>query len=311
MTLNVISENDYDLICGNYQYFYNSMQFHKLNKGKVENVEFLLFEEKKKKLALAIGIGNNCIKVPYSAPFGIFEKLQKHIKLEEIDEALDLLEQYARDKGIGSILFRLPPSFYDEAFISKIHNCLLRKGYKIDYCDLNYQIFISNMEHYMQTLLRNAKKNLNHALKENFDFVHCDDIGEKQEAYKVIKSNRERKGYPLRMTCEQVMDTIKITEHDFFLLKSQGVSIAAAIIFKVNSFCYQVVYWGDIEGYEAKRPMNMLAYKVCEFYCQKGIQVLDIGPSTEEGIPNYGLCDYKESIGCDVSTKHTYTKFLE
>lgn len=311
MILDVINENDYSLTCKDYQYFYNSMQFHELNKEKVEKVEFLIFGEKKKKLALAIGIVNDCIRVPYSAPFGIFEKLQKHIKLEEIDEALCLLEQYARGKGIESILFRLPPSFYDEPFISKMQNCLLRKGYKIAYCDLNYQIFISDMEHYMQSLLRNAKKNLNHALKENFDFIHCDVMEEKQEAYEVIKKNRERKGYPLRMTCEQVMNTIKITEHDFFLLKSEGVSVAAAIIFKVNSFCYQVVYWGDIEGYEDKRPMNMLAYKVCEFYCQKGIRVLDIGPSTEEGVPNYGLCDYKESIGCSVSMKHTYTKCLK
>ncbi len=311
MTFSILSENDYNLICEEYQYFYNSMQFHKLNKEKVERVEFLVFGDKKKKLALPIGVIDNCIKVPYSAPFGIFEKLQKHIKLEEIEEAVDLLEQYAGNMGIESIMFRIPPSFYDESFISKVQNCLLRKNYKIDCCDLNYQIFISNMEYYMQSLLRNAKKNLKHALKVDFDFLHCDTMQEKLEAYEVIKRNRERKGYPLRMTCEQVMHTIKITEHDFFLLKNEGVSVAAAIVFKVNTFCYQVIYWGDIEGYEDKRPMNMLAYKVYEFYCHKGIKILDIGPSTEEGVPNYGLCDYKESIGCSVSTKYTYIKCLE
>jgi hypothetical protein len=262
-------------------------------------------------LALAVGINQKEIKVPYSAPFGIFEKLQKHVKIEEIEESLRLLEQYAKDKGVHSIMFRLPPSFYDESFISKVQNCLLRQDYAMDFCDLNYQFFIDNPENYEQTLLRNAKKNLRKAEKENFDFVHCDTTEEKKEAYAVIQNNRQRKGYPLRMTYEQVADTIQITEHDFFLLKTESVSVAAAIIFKVNSQCYQVIYWGDIAGYEEKRPMNLLAYKLYEYYYQKGIQVLDIGPSTENGIPNYGLCDYKESIGCRISTKYTYRKELE
>lgn len=78
----------------------------------------------------------------------------------------------------------------------------------------------------------------------------------------------------------------------------------------VNEQCYQVIYWGDIGEYEMKRPMNYLAYKVYEFYANKGIEVLDIGPSTEEGAPNYGLCDFKESIGCEVSMKYSYCKNL-
>lgn len=308
MKINIISAEEYSLVCNDFQYFYDSMEFHELNRNKAEEVKFLLFEENKKKLALAIGIVENEIRIPYSAPFGNFEKLQKHIKLEEIEESVELLEQYAKNNGIYSIMFRLPPSFYDESFISKVGNCLLRKGFKVDYCDLNYQIFICDVERYVQMILRNAKKNLKHAQNQDFGFIRCNTKEEKREAYEVIKNNRQRKGYPLRMTYEQVMDTTKLTDHDFFLLRKGAISVASAIIFKVSYHCYQVVYWGDIGGYEDKRPMNMLAYKLCEYYYQKGAQVLDVGPATERGIPNYGLCDYKESIGCSVSTKYTYIK---
>ena len=89
------------------------------------------------------------------------------------------------------------------------------------------------------------------------------------------------------MSWEQVQETIRITEHDIFLLNKKGKDVAAAIVFCVNKDVYQVIYWGDIDGYSEERPMNLLAENVYEFYQQKGIQVLDIGPSTENGVPNY------------------------
>ena len=33
-----------------------------------------------------------------------------------------------------------------------------------------------------------------------------------------------------------------------------------------------------------------------------------IGPSTESSIPNYGLCEFKESIGCEINQKFTFSK---
>lgn len=112
------------------------------------------------------------------------------------------------------------------------------------------------------------------------------------------------------MSWEQVQETIQITEHDIFLLNKKGKDVAAAIVFCVDKDVYQVIYWGDIDGYSEERPMNLLAENVYEFYQQKGIQVLDIGPSTENGVPNYGLCDFKESIGVSVLIKVYFKKIF-
>lgn len=311
MDMEIISAEEYERICKSYRYFYNSMQFHELNKNKVDQIKYVLFGEKKKKLALVMGIVDNEIRIPYSSPFGIFEQLQHHIKLEDMEDAITLLEEYAKENNIHKIMFRIPPTFYDECFISKLQNVLMCKDYQIAYCDLNYHFDIQSMEQYENSLLRNARKNLKNAMEYNFSFVHCDSAEQKKEAYDVIAENRKRKGYPLRMTYEQVMDTIKLTDHDFFLLKHENVNVAAAVIFEVNKECYQVIYWGDVGGYEQKRPINYLAYKLYEYYTDYGVKVLDIGPSTEEGIPNYGLCDFKESIGCRVSSKYTFIKMLK
>ena len=36
------------------------------------------------------------------------------------------------------------------------------------------------------------------------------------------------------------------------------------------------------------------------------LKVLDIGPSSVEGVPNYGLCSFKENIGCTISLRHVF-----
>ncbi|GHT22569.1 hypothetical protein AGMMS4957_12930 [Bacteroidia bacterium] len=56
------------------------------------------------------------------------------------------------------------------------------------------------------------------------------------------------------------------------------------------------------------KTMNFLSYKVFEYYKGAGINIVDIGTSTEEGIPNFGLCEFKESIRCFVDLKYTFRK---
>lgn len=52
--------------------------------------------------------------------------------------------------------------------------------------------------------------------------------------------------------------------------------------------------------------MNMLTYSLFQHYRKTGVRILDIGISTENGIPNFGLCEFKESIGCSVSLKYCF-----
>lgn len=308
MELVEIGADEYEALSGKCKYFYNSRHFHEINKNKVDEVIYLLFKEKKNKMVLAIGIKNGVIKVPYSAPFSIFEVMQHYIRIEDIERALKLLDGYAVSHHINRIFFRCPPTFYDRSFLSKLYNCMLRNDYRLKECDLNYQFRLTKDPAYMELLHRNARKNLNHALRENLHFLHCNEENEKEEAYRIIVANRKSRGYPLRMTYEQIMDTVQYTNHDFFILKNESNGIASAIVFQITENCYQVIYWGNITEIEQVRPMNYLAYMLYSYYLERGVEFLDIGPSTENGVPNYGLCDFKEGIGCEVDSKYTFVK---
>ena len=108
------------------------------------------------------------------------------------------------------------------------------------------------------------------------------------------------------MTYEDVIGTTHVIPADFFILQHGYDDMAAAQVFHVTDKIYQVIYWGDLRGFSSLRPMNLLAYRIFEHYHKQGIEILDIGPSTEDSIPNYGLCCFKESIGCRSSLKLSF-----
>lgn len=292
-------------------HIFNTAGFNELNKERADEVLYLLFKDKKNRLGLIAGAKGNELFSPFSAPFGGFSFVKDDITIEQIDSCVDALVNYAAGKGYKSIHYTMPPLFYNELFNNKLINVLYRKGFDTAAVDLNFEFDLQKLDDaYEMNIWYNARKNLRISMKQDFGFSKCDSDASKEAAYNVIKENRSRKGYPLRMTWEQVKKTTSLIEADFFLLKKENVPVAAAQVFHVATGIVQVIYWGDIPDFSQYKPMNFLAYNVFEYYKEKGMKFIDIGPSTENSVPNYGLCEFKEGIGCDVSPKFSFIKQL-
>lgn len=178
--------------------------------------------------------------------------------------------------------------------------------------ELNFALNLKTLriEDYTENLPANGRKNLVGALHENFRLTKCSTRQEKELAYKIIAQNRAAKGYPLRMTWEQVKETIKIVPHDFFIVFNGDLPVASAIVFHVTEKIVQVIYRGNIPDKLSAKSMNYLAYKLTAHYHELGMKYLDIGPSTENGVPNYGLCNFKRSIGCEIGSKFVMEKIF-
>ena len=285
---------------------YNSVEFAQLNSHKAERLHHLVFDDSGARLGIILGErADGVMYSPFSAPFGGFTTNRPQ-QFEYFDMAVELLKEYGagRDKRI---VITLPPDLYDRRQIPLAVNALCRHA-ETRFVDVNYHFALSDFEHYIQNIERNARNKLNHAMKENliFNKVERGDSDGAARAYGVIRRNREEQGYPLRMTCDEVMRTAEIIPADFFLLSHGGRDIAAAQVFHVAEGICQLIYWGDLREYSGMRPMNLLAYRVFEHYRKQGLSILDIGPSTEDGVPNYGLCSFKKSIGCMASNKFSF-----
>jgi hypothetical protein len=276
---------EYQRIVTNPYHIFGGAAFNHLNEDKADAVHYLLFKEGKYRLGIIGGIRNNVFCSPFSAPFGGFSFLQKDVRISYIDEAAQLLSTWASSKGIGTIKITLPPAVYQESFLSKQVNSLYRNEYVIEKTDLNYAYDLTRFnENYAASIWFNARKNLKIALANDFSFKLCKTAGENETAYNIIKKNREARGFPLRMTWEQVQLSTSVIPADFFLvLNSEQLPVAAAVVFHLNQEVVQVIYWGDLPEYASQKTNS---------------------------IPNFGLCEFKESIGCDISCKFSFSKSI-
>lgn len=302
-----VSGEQYDIFIKDMDLFYNQVDFNLLNRQKVDDLKYLVFESSKKYFGLIIGVRDKAVFSPFSAPFSMPVTFRSEISVSHYGEFVRALNKYLDENEYSEFTVTLPSTVYSQSEISKWMNAFLNNGYQIKFCDLNYQLDLSKLEaeQYTSLLSSKARNKLRGALKNELRLYHCQTEADRKKAYDIIAQNRREKGYPLRMSFFQLEETIKLTQYDYFIVYRQDVAIAAAIIYYVTKEIVQIIYWGNIQMYEQCRPVNFMAYELVRYYGEKGMKYIDIGTSTEEGVPNVGLCDFKESIGCDVSAKFT------
>ena len=284
---------------------FNSVGFSTLNEDKCDELRCLEFKDHKPRMGITLGLRGSLLCSPFSAPFGGFVFANPDTPLEMVDKAVKSLIRYA-DLHRLSLRITLPPAFYHPQLINKQIFCLTANGFRQIYNDVNFHFDLTSFDDYTTILWRNARKNLQRARREPFVFKKAQSQEEIIAAYNTIQQNRKAKGYPLKMSLQQVLDTINVVPADFFNLSINGANVAAAQVFHVADGIVQVIYWGDAPGFENYRPMNYLAAKVVEYYKKAGIRIVDVGPSSQFGVPSIGLCNFKESIGCKVESKFTF-----
>jgi len=309
MTIVEISSKEYDLQFGNDQIFYNTAAFNALNKSKCEEIFHLMFKDKKNRLGIVLGLKKKCLISPFSAPFGGFSVIDEKLSVQHIEDAVDALKEYCVLKGVQGLSITLPPLFYKESFLTKVHHVLLQKGFNMESLDLNYLFHLENFseKYYTEIIARNARKNLTIALTKEMSFREGSSDEDLMTAYQIIKMNRLSKGFSLSMTAKEVQQTSEIVKVDSFIVSYEGVDIASAIVYHVTNKIVQVIYWGDLPEYASNKTMNFLPYKIFEHYHQQGYGVIDVGTAMLDNKPNYGLCDFKESIGCSIQPKCAFT----
>lgn len=301
-----VSSEEYLEVIPHPYFAFGSVEFNRLNKTKCEELVFLLFKESRYRLGIIGGIIDGHFYSPFSAPFGGFSLVSGDVRLQYIDDAIRLLKVWIRDQGLYAATIILPPYIYDHKFIAKQINCLWRSGFKVSVIDLNFSFDLCHFDDmYPERIWYNAKKNLRIAFTSDLMFVKSTCREDDLLAYEIIRKNREGRGYPLKLSWDNVDDTSKIIAVDFFIVRNTQLAIASAIVFHISESVVQVVYWGDLGEYSNLKPMNFLSYKILDYYKNLGIKTVDIGPASEKSVPNYGLAEFKESIGCKIEPKFT------
>ena len=202
---------------------------------------------------------------------------------------------------------KLAPASHDIVLFSRSMNALHRAGFMVEHVDLNYERRTLNIE-FTEGLSDGARKKLAKCNRAGFDSVLLN-RSEWAKAYNLIAANRERAGRRLALPFERIValeDALPGT-HMFFGTFDDKRMVAAAICLRVRSDILMCYAWGDAEKNEFA-PTVPLCGRIYEEACFMSCRLLDVGISTESGVPNEGLIRFKEGLGFTPSVKVTMVR---
>ncbi|MFD0933344.1 hypothetical protein ACFQ0R_12110 [Psychroflexus salinarum] len=247
------------------------------------------------------------LNLPNPAPYWCIESVRKQEKPENYISVIKLIKEYFF-KVKKTISITLPSNIYDKRYINLITKSLLDEDFIIQHTDYNHHLDINLFKEnlYLEYINSDARRNLKVANNASLQFKKLRQK-EYSFAYDVIKANRIAKSYPLKISKEQMIINLSNFEGDVFAVFKDEVMIASALVFGINASAKQLIYWGDLPEYSKSRPMNFLAFEMLKYYKNTSTEILDLGPSSDEGEINSGLSNFKESIGALTSLKFTLT----
>jgi hypothetical protein len=228
-----------------------------------------------------------------------------------IDAIETLLEKtphlLAEHDNVNSVTIKLPPACFpdDSALIA---NILHRQNWHLADFDLNFHLAPRSIEAYLASLGHTKQKfirRLNNAGALFYKIEHS----MLETVYSVIQQNRAAQGYPMTMSLDAIAALIKNFQYDIklFAVSLQERIVASAICIQVNPQYLYVFYWGELPEYRKESPVLLLSQGIVEYCVHNNIDIMDIGTSSENSIPNIGLCAFKSSLGCRISQKSTYS----
>lgn len=310
-----VTSEEYERIVPDRRVFFNEPRFTELNKSKADEVYYLiLMRENSARFGLVLGKVDKQARCPFSAPYSYPVSVIEECRQESIDAALTVLENYCRGEGMESIRFIFPPLFYDEHLLSGWISAFYRNHYQVSNLDVSYALDLKKLnvelEPYGESITQKGRKALRKAMKSGLEIHRCETEEDHREAYHIIQIGHEAKGFPVKLSFEQLSDTLKLVQHDAFIVKKDGIGIVAEYLYKVTDSIVQGIYTGTHPDYMDCNGMNLLTYHTIRFYGDQGYRYLDKATATEDSIPNYGLCNFKESVGAKRSLKYTFFKNL-
>lgn len=272
---------------------YISHDFIELNKAKADKIVRLVIKDTKVSIGLVAGIKEGVLKSPFSAPFGGFHFKNDNIYVSEIESFIEELVKYMIPNSINRIELTLPPSIYHLSFNSKVINALIRQNFKMKLPEITNWI---DLVSFIEFTNKSAKKYLKQASKHNLNFQLLNDTHDKLTVFEIICLNRSRFGRPIYMKFNDLMNVNDLWPVDFFGVRDfEGSLVAGGVFYRGHKEIVQGIFWGDSEEGRPLRAIDFLAYKIWNYYKECGFKAIDLGISTEEGIPNEGLLRFKES----------------
>jgi hypothetical protein len=283
-----------------------SESFMNLNAGKADKIVRLIQDTDKVQMGLLAGIRDEVLLSPFSAPFGGFHFKSENIYPLAMESYLNDLKDYARNQNLLKIKLTLAPDIYSHTSNSKLVNVFTRMGFNMLTPDITNWVDLSQFQEIYT--VGASRTYYNQAIKNKLTFHQVSDLSEIELIYDLVVENRARMGRPIHMTFDNLQQTSKLFPTDYFkVINTNEEIVAGAIFYRAHPQIAYAVFWGDGINGRPVRAMDFLVFQLLSHYKKLGYQFIDLGISTEAGIPNEGLLRFKETHECCSSLRYTFT----
>lgn len=246
-----------------------------------------------------------------SIPWGTFGGFEFAISTnsDDLNEFLTQIISAARQAKVRALKIALPPEVYLTQH-PQLKVALVNNGFEIIQSDVNQHIDVTGS--YRESIAYNELKKLKKSEREGFIFKKLNRL-HLAKSYELIYDNRIRKGFPMSMTFEALDNMfVKLPNlYHLFGVYHHDKLIATAVSIRISQSSIYNFYHGDDEEYRVFSPVVMLLDGIFNYCQQQGIEILDLGISSDKGVLNSGLFKFKENCGALSSIKEVGFKSID
>ena len=259
--------------------------------------------------AIHFQLNNGVAASPLRAPFGSAE-FSGSVPGEVLFEFLKFFESKLQSRGVSRIVIKSYPCAYAEAQSVLLQTFLWNLKYNVATAEIASVVHVT-ADGALRTFHRSEKRKLGKAIGAGLVFKELPN--ESFEAvYNFIHRCRSEKNYTLSMTLADLKIAMSRFPERYLLFgvfENHRLAAAAITILVKDHILYDFYHDHDA-AFDYLSPVVLLVEGIYEFCYRNRIQMIDLGTSAEEGLPNFSLLHFKNYLGGNPTSKLTFEKIL-
>ncbi|MDH5610202.1 MAG: GNAT family N-acetyltransferase [Cyclobacteriaceae bacterium] len=237
------------------------------------------------------------------SPFGSFWS-QEALTSTLFDQLLN--ELYEKLLSLGASILRIsqPPDFYS-GFVPP--EWLEAAGFDVDTCEINQHMVLS-----LPATLHKMEKRKIHSIQAKGAVCRCAGKDELPVIHDFIAECRQHQGLTINISRENFL--LQLTTfpdfHDVWVMEQNQELMAVCVTLMVTPDIAYTYLPATRQTFKKDSPMAGLLHTMSIHYQARGVQYLDLGLSSIQGIKQEGLFTFKQRMGALSKNRLTYFKTL-
>ena len=249
---------------------------------------------------------NQGLKSPCRATFGGFFSFDIDTLFSDIELTVaGITKNYP-----GQLLtLYLPPEHYEFFRSEEQRHVLESLGFSFDFIDVNYSLLTKTWD---QSLLsKGNRKKLRQWNEAEGEIVEAN-ASDLKDVYEVIKINRRSLGVEPSISLEGLRKLVSsfTDNYHLFIGRVENNIASAAVTVDTHLGAKYVFFWADVSEYRHLSPVVAICSHLIELCKRDQISVLDLGCSTEDGIPMDGPMRFKSNLGAERNHKYQISRLM-